>query len=236
MKTPIQPPHIPDDPSRPRPRPTPAKGSGAGLWLVRHAEVHADWEGRAYGGLDIPLSARGEAQTESLGRAFARETITRILSSSLVRASSLGRAIAAATRAPLTIDERLREVSRGNWQGLPTSEFRARWEADAPSFLSDPWHWKGHGGESDADVFARAHAAIAAELELVAAGTLVVTTHYNVIRALITGLLGLSARESFALRTDTARATLLIDAPGGWRLAALNVEDPASVDAAKTPD
>src|SRR5688572_21286730 len=136
----------------------PARGAGTGarVWLVRHAEVHADWQGKAYGNSDVPLSADGEAATLAMGAAFAGVRLARVTSSDLARAIAMGRAIAAAAQAELVPDPRLREIWRGAWQGLPAIEFRARWERDAETFLADPWTWKGHGGESDSDVHARA--------------------------------------------------------------------------------
>lgn len=208
----------------------PAIGSGAHVWLVRHAEVHADFQQRAYGNSDVPLSPEGEEQTAAMGAAFAGVAIERIVSSDLVRARKMAEAIAASTKAPLALDARLREVSRGAWQGLPTSEFRKRWEADASAFLADPWRWKGHGGESDADVCARAWPVVE---ELVRGArersnpTFAITAHYNLIRTLVTRALGLSARASFAFRNDPAHATLLVDAPGGWRLVAAGLARPS---------
>lgn len=208
------------------PRPERSLGSGARVWLVRHAEVHADWQKRAYGNLDIPLSERGEADTQALGAAFKAERIARVTSSNLARALAMGRAFASSTGAELEIDERLREISRGAWQGLPAEEFRRRWDDDRAAFFADPWHWKAHGGESDADVFARAWEALHGALATSPGREIAITTHYNVIRVIVTRALGLSPRESFAFRHDPARAALLVDAPGAWELALANVDRP----------
>jgi broad specificity phosphatase PhoE len=232
MRVPIHPPEIPDDPNAPRPERAPSTGTGTRVWLVRHAEVHDDWQKRAYGNLDVPLSAEGERQTADLAARFARFDVSSVASSSLMRALAMGRAIAEATRAPLSIDPRLREVSRGEWQGLPTDEFRARWAADAPSFVSDPWRWKAHGGESDLDLYARGWPVVLERVAIARGADVVIASHFNLIRALVTGAMGWSGRESFAFRTETARAALLVDAAGGWTLAANNVADPSSIEPA----
>jgi probable phosphoglycerate mutase len=138
----------------------------------------------------------------------------------------MGRGIAAASGAELTIDENLREIWRGEWQGIAAEEFRARWRADRDAFLASPWTWKPHGGESDADVFARAWPVVRAACELARGGDAALTTHYNVIRVLATRALGLKLHESFAFENDPARATLLVDAPQGWVLAASNADGP----------
>lgn len=218
-------PAVDASPTRP---PEPAPGSGARVWLVRHAQVHADWQSKAYGNLDVPLSEAGLAATLAMSDAFAALPVTHVQSSDLARALAMGRGIARATGAPLAVDERLREIWRGEWQGIPADEFRARWSAESERFLADPWNWKGHAGESDADVFARAWPALIEAVEAARGGTVAVASHYNVIRVLVTRALGLAPRESFAFRNEPAHATLIVDSPTGWQLVAANVDSPLS--------
>jgi broad specificity phosphatase PhoE len=226
MRILVRPPVIPDEPGSPPPERAPSFGTAARVWLVRHAEVADDWQRRAYGSLDVPLSEEGQRQTRELAAAFAGTALARVASSPLSRALFLGRSLAEATGAPLAVDERLREVWRGNWQGLPTDEFRARWEAEREAFAADPWNWKGHGGESDADILVRAWPALT-EAALSARGAAVaLATHYNVIRVLVTRAVGLRPSQSYAFRNDTARACLLVDGPDGWVLAHANVAGP----------
>lgn len=229
MRILVRPPDIPDDPHAPAPERAPSLGLGVRVWLVRHAEVHDDWQDKAYGNLDVPLSPAGERETRDLAAAFAQVPLARVASSPLSRALRLGENLAESTSAPLAIDARLREVWRGAWQGLPREEFRARWEAERAAFAADPWNWKGHGGESDAEIFERAWAVLAetARAAFEAGGvTIALVTHYNVIRALVTRAVGLRPSQSFTFRNDTARASLLVDEPGGWVLARANVAGP----------
>lgn len=193
---------------------------------MRHAEVHEDWQDRAYGDLDVPLSAVGEAETRELAARFRELGIVSVASSNLARALAMGRTIAEHTRAPLRIEANLREVSRGAWQGLPTAEFRERWAGDAEAFRADPWRWKGHGGESHADLFARAWPVVLAQAASARGGDIVITSHFNLIRALITGALGLSGHECFAFKIQTARACLLVDDGSSWSVPLRNVDDP----------
>jgi acyl transferase domain-containing protein len=85
------------------------------------------------------------------------------------------------------------------------------------------------GGESDAEVFARAFAVLE-ETSRAAAGagghTIALATHYNVIRALVTRTIGLRPSQSFSFQNATARASLLVDEPSGWVLAKANVNAP----------
>lgn len=234
MRVPIRSPEIRDDPGAPLPERAPSLGTGARVWLVRHADVHDDWQQKAYGNLDVPLSDTGIRETEAVIEAFSRIPLSLVASSPLSRALLLGKGLAERTKAPLRIDERLREVWRGDWQGLSVDDFRSRWHAQSAEFTRDPWNWKGHGGESDADIWSRAWAALreAAHDAEIAAGasgamgtppTIALATHFNVIRVLVTRATGLRPSQSFAFRNDTARASLILDGPEGWTLARANV-------------
>ena len=214
---------IPDE-AGPRPAPEPGPGSGTRIWLVRHAEVHADWHARAYGNTDVPLSEKGEQQTRAMGASFTGVRLDLVVASQLARARAMGEGIARASGAPLSIDERLREIWRGEWQGLPSNEFRRRWDLEKELFLADPWNWKGHKGESDADVFARAWPVLLESIARARGGTLALASHYNVIRVLVTRAMGWRPHESFAFQNDPAHAARIVDAPGGWRLEAQNLE------------
>jgi broad specificity phosphatase PhoE len=227
VRRPIPAPVLPDDPNAPRAPRAPSTGRPARIWLVRHAEVHEDWQERAYGDLDVPLSEAGMQETREMAARFAVLPIVSVASSHLMRALWMGRSIAEQARAPLAIDRALREVSRGSWQGLTVPEFRARWAADADAFRADPWTWKGHGGESSADLFARAWPVVLAQAASARGGDVVIASHFNLIRALITGALGLNGHESYAFRIETARACLLVDDGRSWSVPVQNVSDPS---------
>lgn len=223
------------------PAPRAATGSGLRLCLARHAEVDAAWRGKAYGDLDVPLSPEGEQRTQVLGRSLAALGPTALLSSPLERARRLAAVVETALpHGPAAgVDDGLREIHRGSWQGLDVGTLHEDHADDVRAFYADPWTWAGHGGEADRDVLDRAWNALAPTLEQLRAGaahsnddaapTLVVTTHYNVLRVLAAALLDLPPVHSFSLRVDTGRVVLLVDGAQGWELAGSNLLDPASV-------
>lgn len=205
----------------------PGLATGAVIWLFRHGEVHQDWQGKAYGGLDVPLSAEGERDTEERARAFAALRPALVLSSPLARARRLGEALASATGAPLEFDAGLVEIQRGHWTGSLVSELRERFADEVAAFYADPWSWSGHGGETDRDVLARAWPAFERALRTVRGGTLAVAGHYNVLRVIIARAIGIPPEHSFRLRIDVGAACQLFDASGGFLLARANVRHPA---------
>ncbi len=206
-------------------------GSGIELWLVRHAEVHGDWQGRAYGDLDVPLSAEGEARTRELAPLLAQLEPDIVLTSPLERARVLGERVANAADVPLRIQPELREVHRGSWQGRTVADLHEASGDEVRAFYADPWNWCGHGGESDRVLAGRAWSALDPLLAAAHASgerprRIVVTTHYNVIRVLLAGALGVPSASTFALRIDTGRCALIADRPDGWHLIRTNVMDP----------
>jgi broad specificity phosphatase PhoE len=209
--------------------PHPGARSGARLWLARHAEVHPQWRGRAYEGLDVPLSEAGLAWTRELAWRLAALAPSRVLASPLARALELGRQVAELADAPIDVDARIGEVRRGTWQGRRVKDLQREDPAAIAAFYADPWAFAGHGGESDAALAARVWPAID-ELLARASGTLVVATHYNVIRVVAARALAITPARSFGLRIDPGRLLVLHDGPLGWRLLAANAEDPAALE------
>ena len=167
--------------------------------------------------MDVDLSPEGAEATRRLGEAFAGESVDRVISSDLERALAMGRGIAASTGAELVVTQELREVDRGRWQGIPREQFVANWIADAALYWADPWNWKSHGGDSDADLWTRGGAALAAIGLISFAGVA------QILPALVGGLFWRGATRSGALAGLTVGFaiwlyTMLLPALGGGLL------------------
>ncbi|MFT5735387.1 MAG: broad specificity phosphatase PhoE, partial [Planctomycetota bacterium] len=117
--------------------PRPALGTESRIWLIRHGRVDA--ADLAYGDADVPLSAEGQAQTDAIeGQISAYLQPALVAASPLQRARAMGEAVSRATGAPLRLDDRLKEMNRGDWQGLPRTEYAERWRAAAGDYWRDP--------------------------------------------------------------------------------------------------
>ena len=187
--------------------------------------MHEDWQGRAYGGMDVPLSAQGHLDTDAAIGAFSALPFDRVLSSNLARAKRLGEGIAAGSGASLTISAGLAEIQRGNWQGLPIAELSRDRGDELAGFYADPWNYDRHAGETDRNVLERAWPLLEGALEG-APKLVAITCHYNVVRVFLTRMLGLEPQLSFRLRIDLSGACLLHDGPNGWQLLRANVKGP----------
>lgn len=238
-------------PAAPEPPRTPRRlriGRTARIWLIRHGAVEAPAGAASYGQQDVPLSAQGVRETEEVARSLARHTPpTLVAASTLSRARAMGEAVAAAAPgAPLRLDERLVEVDRGAWTGLGAEEYMARWRAEADGYWRDPLAWRGHGGESEGDLVARAFDAIEAALEAPGArtpegaerhGPIAVCAHRQLLRAFIAAALGVPVGQSHALSMPTGTGVLLeIGVAGDARLLQTAARRPGAPQAAEPAD
>jgi probable phosphoglycerate mutase/uncharacterized phosphatase len=86
--------------------------------FLRHGQTDWNLEGRFQGHTDIPLNATGLAQAHGAAERLARQPITAIVSSPLVRASKTAAIVAERLGLPLHIDPELMERSFGRYEGL----------------------------------------------------------------------------------------------------------------------
>jgi len=159
------------------------------IFLVRHGETEWNRARRYQGWSDSPLTARGVAQAEAIGRRL--RTLPEAADAEIV-ASPIGRARRTAEiiaqclgrTGPLRFDERLREISLGSWDGLNRVEIRARM---GDKFVEFEWYFLTPDGENY-DGFA-GH--IAEWLREAGDGPLIAVSHgvvTRVLRGLYAGL------------------------------------------------
>ncbi|MGY6412047.1 MAG: alpha-ribazole phosphatase [Alkalilacustris sp.] len=143
--------------------------------LVRHTRP-AVAEGTCYGRTDLALAPCFAAEAARLVEALP--PVRRVVTSPLSRCSRLAGAIAGARGVVLETDPRLIEMDFGRWEGQPWDAI-PRAELDA--WAADLLHARPHGGETVAELAARAWAA----LEDIARGPrpALAVTHAGVIKA-----------------------------------------------------
>ena len=97
------------------------------LYLVRHGETDWNAEGRLLSFTDQPLSDRGERQAATLAGDLSGVRWDRAFSSPWVRARRTAEAVLAARpdAPPLVVDDRLREMDFGPFEGWSETELQA---------------------------------------------------------------------------------------------------------------
>jgi probable phosphoglycerate mutase len=153
------------------------------LWVARHGETAWTLSRQHTGRTDLPLTEEGErVAREVLGPKLRGVAFDLVLSSPLRRALQTARLAGFEPE----VDERLREVDYGSYEGLTTAEIRET----RPDW--DLWRDGSPGGETPDDVGARMDALIA---ERLTAGRILVFGHGHALRILTARWVGLPARE-----------------------------------------
>ena len=193
------------------------------LYLVRHGQSEWNRIGRIQGRAESPLTGLGREQAAALGRKL-REILPNpgidIVASPLARAFETATIIAAELgRSPgdVQADDRIIDFNVGILSGYPG------WDAVAASHpelarlrLEDPMDFQPPGGESGADVLARARGAFLVEREAAGRDTLLVCHGVinKFIRAAARGITGgdiiaLGEDQEVVYRLDGATETEL---------------------------
>jgi alpha-ribazole phosphatase len=160
------------------------------LVLVRHGD-HC--RGRYVGRTDQALSAKGRLQAAALAGPLARLKGARFLSGPLCRTRETAE-IAMGADGRFAIDENLREIDFGRWEGMSFAEIAVAYPAAVDRWAALAEDFAFPGGESIGDFHKRIGAAVG-RIAADSAGTVVVFTHGGVIRFLICRLLGLPDRH-----------------------------------------
>jgi len=165
----------------PAPQPGPgwtaARGTPTTTVLLRHGETPLSPERRFAGRADIPLTAAGVRQAEAAARRLAaRGGIDAIVTSPLRRARLTADAVAAATGAPVTVDDAWMEMDFGEWEGLSYAEAAERWPDQMAAWMKDS-AVPPPGGESLTACGRRVLPALGRVLDAQQGATVVVVSH-----------------------------------------------------------
>ena len=136
------------------------------IYYIRHGETEWNAHGRLQGTQDVPLNARGRGQAVKaagiLAGLFTRDGRDKAalpyVSSPLGRARQtmeLARGKLELPVADYALDDRLREIGYGVWEGLTLSESEATDPDVYARRLMDKWFVAPKGGETYADVQVR---------------------------------------------------------------------------------
>jgi broad specificity phosphatase PhoE len=173
------------------------------LYHIRHGATEWNALGRLQGTVDVPLNDHGRAQAEHAGAILAGLLARNgrdpssfdFFASPLHRARATMEIVRGALNLPpqqYAVDDRLREIAYGKWEGSTLEEAQVRDPDVYARRLADKWVVAAPGGESYAQVEARVGAWYA-QLTRDA----VVVAHGGTARVLMV-LLGLEAAHAAA--------------------------------------
>ncbi|HUX73044.1 MAG TPA: histidine phosphatase family protein [Steroidobacteraceae bacterium] len=181
------------------------------LYLIRHTRPAID-SGICYGRLDVALPPDFAVPAARLQEALPPGVP--LVTAEAQRCRLLAAHLATALRSKLTVDDRLRELDFGEWEGRPWHEIP---RAQTDAWTKDVWNHAAPGGESYAAMYARVRAVwetlLDRDLEALA-----LIGSAGPLRALLTIALELPTDAFVRLHLDYGGIAKLSDATGGWRL------------------
>lgn len=188
------------------------------LFFLRHGETDWNAEGRLQGQTDIPLNGLGREQAADAGRALRRCGVDPGQRPWLVSPLARTRQTAELARDALGLkplaystDDRLKEISFGEWQGQTWPELR---RADLPAVRArnaDKWGYTPPGGESYAALLERVSGWLAGVGE-----EAIVVAHGGIARMLMILLAGLPQHEAVDTDVWQGRVLLFRGGRGFW--------------------
>lgn len=178
----------------------PPAGPLTEFWVVRHAETEWNASGRYQGQTDVPLSQLGREQAARLAGRLTGLAFDAVYSSDLRRALETATTVASTLRGapPVHTDEGLREIDVGALAGKVPSEIQAQFPDYLAALRDDPWNARRPGGESMADLAARAKRAFDALCERHAGERVLVVTHGGVVRVAVSLAIGGEDKDVWA--------------------------------------
>ncbi|WP_293866636.1 histidine phosphatase family protein [uncultured Alsobacter sp.] len=187
------------------------------LYFIRHGETDWNAEGRLQGQHDIPINEKGRVQAGEAGRRLAalRPDLGALpwLVSPMGRTretAELGRGAVGLDPAGYTVDERLKEISFGLWEGYTWKEVRKAEPAMARLREQDKWNFVPPDGESYGMLMERVRPWLDSLTE-----ETVAVSHGGVARAVMRLVTGMSAAE--AASADIWQGKVLVFEAGAYR-------------------
>jgi len=195
------------------------------IYLLRHGEIsHPDGK-RFVGQTDFPLNEKGMSQARQWREVLSGTAFERIYCSDLTRTRRTAEIIAsgqAQTAVKIQAVAELREISLGEWDGLLTAEIRERfpeqWQKRGEDFVS----YRPPGGESFADVQARAVPFFKQIAAISADSHSLIVSHAGVIRVILCHILGMPLANLFRLRLDYSCLNMIDCKETAMQLAMMN--------------
>ena len=131
------------------------------LWCIRHGQTIWNLEERYNGLSDIPLNPVGVERAEALSKQLAGNGVVyrAIYSSHLQRARQTAGIINKRQDLPAFVDERLREIELGAWEGKTFREIDISYPQEIAQRASNAAVVRAPGGESALEVAQRMAAA-----------------------------------------------------------------------------
>lgn len=179
------------------------------IYLVRHAESSWNRERRVQGTcLEVPLSPMGRAQAQLLGARLREIPLEAVYSSDAERALETAR-LALGDGRRITVSDRIRELSLGEWEGRLIGDLHAEDPAKLEAWYRTPSTVNLKGGE-DLAAFRRRVVSFMDEIIAAPGGDAALITHGGVICIYLTHLLRMHVDDLWSFSLPNASITTIV--------------------------
>lgn len=152
------------------------------VFLVRHCQASGNLDGVFQGSIDTDITQTGQQQLEQLRERFRLQKLDAVYTSPLLRARLTADAVNFYHGLPVRIEQDLREIDAGVWEGKRWSEFPVKYPEDTLNWNLYPWRFAPQGGESMQQVYDRVWKAMQRIVQKNPRSDLAVVSHGCAIR------------------------------------------------------
>jgi broad specificity phosphatase PhoE len=197
--------------------------SGTEILMLRHGQSEGNEGGRFGGHGPTPLTALGRAQALATATALAREGLSEIFASDLVRAVQTAQPICEAARLPLKTTPALRERSVGVFTGLTFLEAEERYPEVFQALMRRDPDACPPDGETTHAVTSRAGGFLDELVARLGDARVLLVSHAFTLNLLVRHAVGIGADAQAFFRTDNCGLHRLRRTRWGlWNIEALN--------------
>ncbi|KGX83202.1 histidine phosphatase family protein [Pontibacillus marinus] len=155
------------------------------LYITRHGETVWNTQKRMQGWSDSELTDNGVKDAVSLGKRIKDVDFVSIYSSPSNRTQMTASLIQGNRDIPILLDDNLREINMGDWEGNTISFIENMYPEEYYSFWNTPHLYRSHKGESFYDLRHRVMKFLCNIQEKYTSGNILIVTHAVVIKTLL---------------------------------------------------
>ncbi|MFA4016018.1 MAG: hypothetical protein RUDDFDWM_001119 [Candidatus Fervidibacterota bacterium] len=197
------------------------------VYLVRHGESEANIYGNVLcGWLDVELTEKGKRQAIAIAQRLRVNNIAKVYSSDLRRAIATAKMIAEACEAELVIEQGLREINYGDWEGLSyvaIENSSEEWKQMLLMRKEDATKFKAPNGEAFLEFAERVINAFDKIVAMHRRENVAIVAHKMTNRVILCHALGISPALWFTIAQDEACVNeVLIDDSFGYVVECIN--------------
>ncbi len=197
------------------------------LIIVRHGETEYNTQKKYQGQSESPLTERGREQAGCAAERLRNEKIDIIYSSPLSRALDTAKIIRGPKNIEITTDRRLAEIKCGEWEGVVFDELKERYPQEMDTWLNRPTLHRMPGGETLADVKARADELLAEILQKHEGETILIVTHVILVLLLMIRFAGENIEDIWSTPKQLNASINIVEVEGGKATIITRAEQPA---------